>query len=129
MSKRRVGGSGWAGVYGSFVGLAKGKPGSKLSFRPKKKAQKVKPQKKAAKILPPILAIDLAALPDDEGIKTAAKRAMLIHADLEKARTRVTALESQLSMAMEKFKVAQDAVKTVRRIPRISLTRKDASPK
>ena len=129
MSKRRVGGSGWAGVYGSFVGLGKGKLGSKLSFRPKTKAQKVKPQKKSAKILASFVAIDLAALPDDEGIKTAAKRAMLIHADLEKARARVTTLENQLSMAMDKFKAAQVAMKTVRPIPRISLTRKGASPK
>ena len=129
MSKRRVGGSGWAGVHGSFVGLGKGKPGSKLSFRPKKKAEKVTPQKKSAKFLPSFVATDLAALPDDEGIKTAAKRAMLIHADLERARARVTTIENQLSMAMEQFKAAQVAMKMVRRIPRISLTRKVASPK
>ena len=97
MSKaRRVGGSGWAGVYGSFVGLSKGSGRGKPRMGNNAKSKRKRTPKK----------IDLSALPDNEDVRRAAKRVLTVQTEIELAEKRLATLNSQLGAAMDKFQIA-----------------------
>lgn len=111
---RRVGGSGWAGVHGSFIGLSQsggGKPGGRVGTKPSKKPA---PKK-----------IDLSKLPDNEEVQRAAKRVLSVQTDIETAEKRLTILKRQLGMAMDKLKIAQNMAKPIKQ----SVRKKAAKPK
>lgn len=95
---RRVGGSGWAGVHGSFIGLPKSggasKPSARVGKKPKKKPVSIK--------------IDLASLPDNEEVQKAGKRVLAVQSDIENTKKRLVTLESQLALAMDKLKIAKN---------------------
>jgi len=91
MSKRRVGGSGWAGVYGSFIGLSKSAAkGAGTRIRVAKKA-KTKPE--------PLLSaeLELALRPSDDRVLQAAKRVRAVQADIDNATARLVTLKGQLT--------------------------------
>lgn len=96
---RRVGGTGWAGVHGSFIGIGKAKPTGGGGVSLKKSKAKAK-----------VVKIDLAALPDNEDVQKAAKRVMAVQTDIQRANERLSALTSQLAQLMEKFDLALAAV-------------------
>lgn len=112
---RRVGGSGWAGVHGSFVGLSKSGGRSKPGVRVGKKSSKKLAPKK----------IDLSKLPDTENVQRAGKRVLAIQTDIETAEKRLVTLKCQLSMAMDKLKVAENLAKPIKQAVR----RKKPKPK
>ena len=101
---RRVGGSGWAGVHGSFVGLSKAggakKPGVRIGKKPKGKPVPSK--------------IDLSTLPDNEQVQKAAKRVLAVQSDIETTTKRLRLLESQLATMMDELKVAQSLAMPVK---------------
>ncbi len=84
----RVGGSGWAGVHGSFVGLSKGGAPGKGGIQFGKAARKKKPN---------LIKIDLAKLPDNEEVQKAAKRVLAVQSDIEATKKRLNLLQSQLA--------------------------------
>jgi len=96
---RRVGGSGWAGVHGSFIGVSKAKPAGKVKIRaPKPKTNKPEP----------LAGIDFAKLPDDPSIQLAAKRVQAVQADIASTRARLKALELQMATVSQALKTALD---------------------
>ena len=103
--ERRVGGSGWAGVHGSFVGLSKGSAPGKGGVQFGKAARK----KKAGPIK-----IDLAKLPDNEEVQKAAKRVLAVQTDIESTKKRLTLLQSQLAKLTDELKVAQNLAKPIK---------------
>jgi hypothetical protein len=106
--ERRVGGSGWAGVHGSFIGLPKAKPSG--STGGKSGARQIKPKKKPASHL----TIDLQALPDNIEVQRAAKRVLAVQTDIEAAKKRLQNLESQLGTLMQALRVAVDLARPVK---------------
>lgn len=112
---RRVGGSGWAGVHGSFIGLSQsgggGKPGGRVGTKPSKKPA---PKK-----------IDPSKLPDNEDVQRAAKRVLAVQTDIETAEKRLATLKGQLGMAMDKLKIAQNLAKPIKQ----SMNHKRPKPK
>ncbi len=116
---RRVGGSGWAGVHGSFIGLSKsggrGKPGVRVG---KKASKKPAPKK-----------IDLSKLPDNEEVQRAAKRVLAVQTDIETTEKRLAALKGQLGVAMDKLKVAQNLAKPIKQGVRRKKPKPKGSPK
>lgn len=92
MSKRRVGGSGWAGVYGSFIGLAKATAkGSSGRLRSSKKT----PSKKTDTV-PPLGVVELATQSADQALSQAAKRVRAVQADIDNTKQRLSTLNGQL---------------------------------
>ena len=97
MSKaRRVGGSGWAGVHGSFVGLSKNSGRGKPAFRKKTKSNR---DRGAAKI-------DLSLMPDNEDVQRAAKRVLAVQKDINVAEKRLATLNNQLRVTMDRLQIA-----------------------
>lgn len=91
MSKRRVGGSGWAGVYGSFIGLAKATAkGSSGRLRSAKKTSK-----KTDAVLP-LGVVELATQSADQALSQAAKRVRAVQADIDNTKQRLSTLNGQL---------------------------------
>jgi hypothetical protein len=111
---RRVGGSGWAGVHGSFIGLSKSGGGGKPGVRVGNKSNKKPAPKK----------IGLSKLPDKEDVQRAAKRVLAVQTDIEIAEKRLATLKGQLGMAMEKLKIAQNLAKPIKQ----SVRRKRPKP-
>lgn len=92
VSKRRVGGSGWAGVYGSFIGLAKATAkGSSGRLRSAKKTKLEKTDATPAKGV-----VELAMQSPDEVLSQAAKRVRAVQADIDSVKQRLSTLNSQL---------------------------------
>lgn len=116
---RRVGGSGWAGVHGSFVGLAKSGELAKPGVRVGKKSSKKRDPKK----------IDLSKLPDNEDVQRAGKRVLAIQTDIETAEKRLGTLKGQLGMAVDKLKIAQNMAKPVKQSIRRKKSKPMGSPK
>lgn len=112
---RRVGGSGWAGVHGSFIGLSKFGGRSKPGVRVGKKASEKPAPKK----------IDLSKLPENEDVQRAGKRVLAIQTDIETAEKRLATLKGQLGMATDQLKIAQNLAKPIKQ----SVRRKKTKPK
>lgn len=92
MSKRRVGGSGWAGVYGSFIGLAKATAkGSSGRLRSAKKT----PSRRTDAV-PPLGVVELATQSADQALSQAAKRVRAVQADIDNTKQRLSTLNGQL---------------------------------
>jgi hypothetical protein len=98
---RRVGGSGWAGVHGSFVGLSKGCGGKSTGVRVGKRRKKPNTQSK----------IDLATLPQNADVQREARRVLAIQKDIEAAEKRFGILNSQLRLANDKLQLVVKATK------------------
>ncbi len=89
------GAHGFAG-RGSVTSQKKG--GGKPGFRVKKSPKtKLKP-----------IEIDLAALPESDDVRRAAKRVLAVQSDMEKAKKRLSDLECQLVIAIDKFKISEN---------------------
>lgn len=68
---------------------------------------------------------DLSKLPDNEDVQRAAKRVLAIQTDIATAEGRLATLKSQLGMAMDKLKIAQNLTKPIRQ----GVRRKKVKPK
>lgn len=69
--------------------------------------------------------LDLSTLPDNEEVQRAAKRVLVIQADIESAEKRLRTLQGQLGMAMDKLEIAKNLAKPVKQ----SVRRKEPKPK
>lgn len=116
MSKaRRVGGSGWAGVHGSFVGLSKNSGRGKPAFR---KNSKSKRNSGPAKI-------DISSMPDNEDVQRAAKRVLAVQKDIKVAEKHLATLNRQLRVTMDRLEIALNLARSAEK----SVSRKKAHAK
>ena len=71
-----------------------GKPGFRAKKLPKKKLTPIE--------------IDVDALPESDDVRRAAKRVLAVQSDMEKTKKRLSDLECQLAIAIDKFKISQN---------------------
>jgi hypothetical protein len=101
---RRVGGTGWAGVHGSFIGLSNGKSSSRSNVRIGKPKKKPAPPPK----------VDLSTLPENLEVQQAARRVETVQIDILATKKRLKSLENQLSALLEALKVAVDLARPIK---------------
>lgn len=100
----RVGGSGWAGVHGSLVGMGRGFPGPKPSFAKKPKAKNGK--KKEVK--QPIPKFKGRGLTIPEQIKAGEKKVGRIWSEIKQTERKLLELNCQLESANSDLEKARN---------------------